>query len=65
MHIHIPGTTGNDTGQTPPTSKSIIITGWLSTRDQLHIAIRPYWSYRGNMTVIDSVGSKGRYIIVP
>ena len=45
--------------------KNIIITGWLSTRDQLHIDIRPYWSYRDDMAVIDSVVMKGRCIIVP
>ena len=37
----------------------------MSTRDQLHIGIRPYWSYRDDMAVIDSVVLKGRHIIVP
>ena len=42
-----------------------IITGWLSTRDQLHIDLRPYCSYRDALAVIDSVVMKGRCIIVP
>ena len=45
--------------------KNIIITGWLSTKDQLHIDIRPYWSYRHNLAVIDRVVMKGRHIIIP
>ena len=43
---------------------NIIITGWPSTRNQLHIDIRPYWSYRDDMVVIDNVAMKGRCIIV-
>ena len=35
--------------------KNIIITGWPSTKDQLHIDIRPYWSYKDDLAVIDSV----------
>ena len=45
--------------------KNIIITGWLSTKDKLHIDIRPYWSYRDDLAVIDSVVMKGRCIIIP
>ena len=40
--------------------KTYIITGWLSTKDQLHIDIRPYWSYKDNLAVIDGVVMKGR-----
>ena len=46
-------------------SKNIIITGCLSTRDQLHINIRPYWSYKGDLAVMDGAVMKGRHIIVP
>ena len=45
--------------------KNIIITGGPSTRDQLHIDIRPYWSYRDDLAVIDGVIMKGRCIIMP
>ena len=45
--------------------KSIIITGWQSTKDELHSNIRPYWSYRDDLAVIDGVVMKGRCIIVP
>ena len=43
----------------------IIITGWPNTKDQLHINIRPYWSYKDNLAVIDGVVIKGRHIIIP
>ena len=35
------------------------------SRDQLHQDIRPYWSFRDDMAVIDSVIMKGRHIIIP
>ena len=38
--------------------KNSIITGWPSTKDELHIDIRPYWSYRDDLAVIDSVVMK-------
>ena len=45
--------------------KNIIIIGWPSTNDQLHINIRPHWSYKYDLAVIDSVVMKGRCIIIP
>ena len=45
--------------------KNIIITGWLRTKDELHIDIRPYWSYRDDLAVIDREVMKGRCIIIP
>ena len=45
--------------------KNIINTGWPSTKDQLHINTRPYWSYKDNLAVIDGVVMKGRCIIIP
>ena len=45
--------------------KNIIITGWPSTKDELHSDITPYWSYRDDLAVIDIVVMKGRYIIIP
>ena len=45
--------------------KSIIITGWPSTKDQLHIDIRPYWSYKDDLAVIDGVVMNSRCIIIP
>ena len=44
---------------------NIIITGWPSTRDQLHINIRPYWSYRDDLAVTGGMVMKGRHIIIP
>ena len=45
--------------------KSSIITGWPSTKDELHSDLRPYWFYRDNLAVIDGVVMKGRCIIIP
>ena len=45
--------------------KNIIITGWPSTKDQLHIDIRPYWSYKDDMAVIHGVVMNGRCIMIP
>ena len=45
--------------------KNIIISGWPTTKDQLHIDIRPYWSYKDDLAVIDSIVMKGRHIIIP
>ena len=45
--------------------KSFIITGWPSTKDKLHTDLKPYWSYRDEVAVIDGVMLKGRHIIIP
>ena len=45
--------------------KKHYITGLLSTKDELHIGIRLYWSYRDDLAVIDRVVMKGRCIIIP
>ena len=40
--------------------KSFIIAGWPNTKDELHSHLRPYWSYRDDLVVIDGVIMKGR-----
>ena len=45
--------------------KNVIITGWLNMKDQLHIDIRLYWSYKDSPAVIDSIVMKGRCIVIP
>ena len=45
--------------------KSFIITGWPDSRDKLHADLRPYWSYRDELVVIDGIILKGRCIIMP
>ena len=35
--------------------KNIIISGWLTTKDQLHLNVRPYWSYKDDLAVIDGI----------
>ena len=42
-----------------------IIAGGPESKDQLHQDIRPYWSFRDNMAVIDGVIMNGRHIIIP
>ena len=34
-------------------------------KDELHSNLRPYWSYRDDLVVIDRVVMKGRWIIIP
>ena len=45
--------------------KSFIIVGWPSMKDELHSDLRPCWSYRDDLVVIDGVVMKGRWIIIP
>ena len=45
--------------------KSFIITGWSSTKDELHTDLKPYWSYRDELAVIDGIVLKGRHIGKP
>ena len=45
--------------------KSLIIAGWPYRRDELHADLRPYWSYRDELVVIDGIIFKGRHIIIP
>ena len=45
--------------------KNYIIAGWPSTKEDLHSDLRPYWSYRDDLAVIDGVVMKGRCIIIP
>ena len=44
--------------------KSLIISGWPDTKDQLYQNINPYWSFKDDLAVIDDVIMKGRCIIV-
>ena len=45
--------------------KSLIIAGWSDSNNKLHADLRPYWSYRDELAVIDGVILKGRCIIMP
>ena len=40
--------------------KSFIIAGWLSMKDELLSDLRPCWSYRDDLVVIDGVVMKGK-----
>ena len=44
--------------------KCFIITGWPDAREQLHQNIKPYWSIKDDMLVIDSLIMKGRRIVI-
>ena len=65
MCLHLTDSASISTGQMPPTSKNIIITGWPRKKDELHSDIRLYWSHRDDLVVIDGVVMKGRHIIIP
>ena len=45
--------------------KSFIIAGWPDTKDKPHADLRPYWSYRDQLAVIDDIILKGRHIVIP
>ena len=45
--------------------KSFIIAGWPDTKDELHVDLSPYWSYRDELVVIDGIILKGRCIDIP
>ena len=43
--------------------KNIIISGLLTTKDQLHLDTRPYQSHKDKLAIIDGIVMKGRCII--
>ena len=45
--------------------KNNTIAGWPAIKDQLLQDIRPYWSYKDELSVIDGVVMKCRWIIIP
>ena len=34
-------------------------------KDELHTDLKPYWSYRDELSIIDGVLLKGRHIVMP
>ena len=45
--------------------KGFIIEGWPSTKDELHADLKPYWSFRDELAVIDGIILKGRHKVIP
>ena len=45
--------------------KHFIITGWPDSKDEISEELKPYWSYRDELALIDGVVLKGRCIIKP
>ena len=45
--------------------KHFIITGWPDSKYEISEELKPYWSYRDELAVIDGVVLKGRCIIIP
>ena len=45
--------------------KQFIITGWPDSKDEISEELEPYWSYRDELAVIESIVLKGRCIIIP
>ena len=48
-----------------PTSKRHYNYRLAKHKDELHSDLRPYWSYKDDLSVIDGVVVKGRCIIIP
>ena len=44
--------------------KHFIITGWPNSKDEVSEELKPYWSYRDELAVVDSMVLKGRCIII-
>ena len=65
MCIHGRNTASIHTGQPHPMIKNCLIAGWPDTKDELNVDLKPYWSYRDELAVIDSVILKGRCIVIP
>ena len=45
--------------------KHFIITGWPNSKDEVSEELKPYWSYRDKLAVINGMVLKGRHIIIP
>ena len=45
--------------------KHFIITGWPDSKDKVSKELKPHWSYRDKLAVIDGIVLKGRHIIIP
>ena len=45
--------------------KHFIITGWPNSKDEISEELKPYWSYRDELAVINGIVLKGRHIIIP
>ena len=45
--------------------KHFIITGWPDSKYEMSTELKPYWSYRDELVVIDGMILKGRCIIIP
>ena len=44
---------------------SVIVTGWPETRDQMTPRLKPYWTYREELSVIVGVVYKTHQCIIP
>ena len=42
-----------------------IIHGWLSTKAEVHKELKQYWSFRGEIAIIDGTSIKGKIVIIP
>ena len=45
--------------------KQFIITGWPNSKEEVSKELKPYWSYRDKLAVINGMVLKGRHIIIP
>ena len=47
------------------TLKHFIITGWPNSKEEIREELKPYWSCRDELVVINGIVLKGRCIIIP
>ena len=55
--------TNND--ETQQTLKTTILIGWPETREQVPVAIRPYWNARDGLTVQDGIIYRSNSVVIP
>ena len=51
--------------ETLQTLKSTILIGWPETREQVPVAIRPYWNARDGLTVQDGIIYHSNRVVIP
>ena len=45
--------------------KNIKIAGWPDSKDKINAELKPFWSHRDKLAIIDGIILKGRHIIIP
>ena len=54
-----------DQDETLTTLKNMVLKGWPEKRDECPEMLKPYWTYRDELSVLDGLVLKGTRIIIP